>query len=117
MRKRMRTRLRERENEKENEKEIERDNETEREIERENEKERLRGRMRERSRVRMRRRLFERLRINRDEGRKGKIVHSDCQRNYYNLEEKHQKNKKKLYVSRDEEKNNYHKLMDKKTDQ
>ena len=121
MRKRMRGRgrLRERENEEKNEEEIERENETEREIERENEKERLRGRMRERTRgrsrgrmrERMRGRLMERLRINRDKGRKGKIVHPD-----YILEEKHQKNKNKLNVSREEEENFYHKLMDKNTE-
>ena len=64
--------------------------------------------MRERMRVRMRRRLRERLRINRDQGRKGNIVHSD-----YILEEKHQKNKNKLNVSREEEENFYQKLMDK----
>ena len=56
---------------------------------------RSKGRMRERMRGRMRRRLTERLRIKRDQGRKGNIVHSD-----HNLEEKHQKNKNKLNVSR-----------------
>ena len=59
----------------------------------------------------MRRRLTERLRINRDQGRNGKIVHSD-----YILEEKHQKNKNKLNVSREEEENFYQKLMDKNTE-
>ena len=78
--------------------------------------ERMRGRMRERTRGRsrgerlrgrMRRKLTERLRINRDQGRKGKIVHSD-----YILEEKHQKNKNKLNVSREEEKYFYHKRQE-----